>query len=235
MNHLITLFKPWMFIHLSTNYHRADWWQRFMQFHTKKTIFSAYVYINQRIGASFTFCSSCQMDRKFGNVSEPTTCFRVQGESGLHGVTLQATPGHIWTGEGSPALTPTHLELTQSETATRCINNTRTCTVCSSWEIHKGRQACTSTPQNKHCAHMCIWKTKCMLNHVITHTHTRDAAGLSCHLMSCEPAFLFYVWKETCVLSHCLREKYEQVLQLFEGHVNLPEEPTNSAGQDIPN
>lgn len=51
--------------------------------------------------------------------------------------------------------------------------------------------------------------------------------------MSCEPAFLFYVCEETCVLSHCLGEKYEQVLQLFEGHLNLPEELANSAGQDI--
>lgn len=90
----------------------------------------------------------------------------------LHGVTLQATPGHIWTREGSPTLTPTHLELTHSETARRCINNSHTlCTVFSSWEIHKGRQACTSTLKNKHCVHMCIWKTKCMLNHVITYTH----------------------------------------------------------------
>lgn len=67
-----------------------------------------------------------------------------------------------------------------------------------------------------------------------THMQTRcSGAVLPFHeLCAC---FLFYVWKETCVLSHCLREKYEQVLQLFEEHFNLSEEPNNSAGQNIPN
>lgn len=168
----------------------------------------------------------------------------------VHGVTLQAAPGHIWPGKGSPALTPAHLELTHSETARRCINNTHTCVWTYVQYVLHGKytnadrhaRLRSRTNTRPHACVVCVYlnahtcrKTKCMWNHVITHTYRADAAGPSYRLMSCEPAFLFYVWKETCVLSHCLREKYEQVLQLFEGHFNLPEEPADSAGQDIPN
>lgn len=41
----------------------------------------------------------------------------------LHGVTLQATPGHIWIGEASPALTPS---TSGADTLRDSINNTHT-------------------------------------------------------------------------------------------------------------
>lgn len=111
MNHLIILFMLAMFIHLRRT--TKDWCasaghinsqdiQRFMQL---------------LVWLSFTFCSS-QTSRVSGNVFNPPTCYRVQGESGQHAcMTLQATPGHIWTGDGSSALTPAHLDLTHSEEA----------------------------------------------------------------------------------------------------------------------
>lgn len=46
------------------------------------------------------------------------------------------------------------------------------CTVCSSWEIQKCRQACSSTPKNTHMAsHVCVlyvcMQTKSMLSHIL--------------------------------------------------------------------
>lgn len=158
MNHLIILFKP-------SNVHSSK-----CKLPTEQCINRTSIYIN---------CSS-QTSRVSGNVFDPTTCCRVQGESGQHaGMTLQATPGHIWTREGSSALTPAHLELTHSEEAKRCINNT--CTnvqyVLQGKYLYTGRHALLHH-KNKHASsymcHVCLCvfthtcrKRNCMLNHDI--------------------------------------------------------------------
>lgn len=151
-------------------------------------------------------------------------------------VTPQATPGHIWTGRGQPCsdLFTSGADTLRGSEGGGGMNNTHTCTVCPSWEVHKRRQACTPARTNiqRHTCVVGVYVCVCLNAHASNHTHTQTRCSWTI-LPSCEPAFLFYAWKEVCVLSHCLRQKYEQSLQLFEEHVNLPEEPNNSAGLKI--
>lgn len=133
-------------------------------------------------------------------------------------MTPQATLGHIWTWVSSHALTTEHLELTHSETVKGYINNTKhTCTVCSSWNIPKLRGTCISITYTVHPLH--VWctqvynevmiyisiKTKCTLICAITDRHRPD--GQSCHIMSCEAAFLFLcMTRKLCFITLSHRE-----------------------------
>lgn len=229
MNHLITLFKWDMFIHFSAGYHRAERQQETLIYWTYKSSCS---FLFEIFSFHILFVS---------NIKRVWTCvwpFHLfQGPRRLCAACMRDTAGHTWTHldrGGQPCFDPS---TSGADTLKDIADMHNTCIYVqyvSLWETHKRRQACTSMPKNKHTCVVCVSSCAHMkknkryvksCNHTHTSTLRPDTAGLSCHLMSCEPAFLFYVWKETCVLSHCLREKYEQVLQLFKGHFNLPEEP----------
>lgn len=68
----------------------------------------------------------------------------------------------------------------------------------------------------------CAWSTYA---YVQTHAENKKMYVKSWLQMNCESAFLFYVRRETWVLSHCLREKSEQVLQLLEGILTSQKRP----------
>lgn len=113
-----------MFIHFSTIYHTAVHQKDISIYWTHRSPRSSLLHV-WNLFFHILFFSNIQ---RIWKCVWPCDLFRgLRGSLGcMHDMTLQATPGHIWTVEGSPALTPAHLELTHSETVRRCINNTHT-------------------------------------------------------------------------------------------------------------
>lgn len=87
------------------------------------------------------------------------------------------------------------------------------CTVCSSWEKHECRQACTSVPKNKHMAsHMCVlcvcMQTKSVLSHILWSQLAVPWVVSICFDFMYEKRFVFYDCvseRNTSRCCNCLR------------------------------